>query len=139
MPAGTDYFPVTERYNLCIYSYTSNTMEMIMKKMFSFFFGITLSILLSACGSDSGSSNAGSGTTANSVTIDTTSTIDSSVYAVSVASSASTYNSEDIVANTTFAATVTINFDDFSVQTDSDSPQDFSASAVTPLTGVTVT
>lgn len=109
-----------------------------MKRFFQLSGTILLMLVIMGCGSDPGG---GSDPADDSSEITISSTIDTSAYKTSVASTAadSGYDTADLVANTAFSSTVTINFTALTVQTDSGTAQDFSTTSVTALTGVTVT
>ena len=95
-----------------------------------------LLLFIASCaggGTDSSLSSGSSGDSSGS-----TATIDTTPYAVSVAASASSYNSEDIVGNVTFDYTITINFTNMTAQYGSNDALSIDSSGVTPVTGVTV-
>lgn len=98
---------------------------------------------LSGCGSDSGSGTITTDTTDTTGTETETETgtgiYDVSTYAVSVADKASSYSSADLVANTTFANEVTIDFTANTAQLASGTAQTITTGGVTLLTSGSTT
>lgn len=89
-------------------------------------------ILLSSCGNDKSNNNSSTADDSG-----TPSSIDSSGYSTPVTDSG-TYNSADLVDNTIFSSTVTVNFSDNTVQGDSGSAIAITADGVSPVSNVTV-
>ncbi len=98
-------------------------------------------LLLWGCGGHSGSTTSSSagttsgstGTTGGSTGTTTPREIDSTPYAVSVASSASSYDAADVVANTAFGDTITIDFTANTARVSSDAAQAITSGGVTLL------
>jgi hypothetical protein len=103
---------------------------------------VVMTIVGGCRGSGSGSSDTGSDT--SDVSSDTsgasgtTSSIDISGYAYSVADTQTTYDDSDIVDNTSFDYTMTIDFTAYTAKLSSGPALDITAEGATPLTGVTI-
>ena len=91
-------------------------------------------LLFYGCGSQSGSTTGGSTTDTGSTTGTTTpSEIDRTAYAVSVADSAGSYDSADVVSNVAFGQTVSIDLSAGTAQSTSDAAQTITTDGVTLL------
>ncbi|HPI94326.1 MAG TPA: carbohydrate-binding domain-containing protein [Deltaproteobacteria bacterium] len=117
---------------------------MKIRQVLCILFAIMLLLSVGACGSSSsGSSDSSSDDTDTSGDDSTYTPIDVSLYAVSVAESADTYDADDLVDNTTFDYTISIDFTENTARLSTGSAQTITTEGITVLTvddtSVTVT
>ena len=90
-------------------------------------------LVIAGCGGSS-SNTTSTGTTTTTTQATTTGDMNIASYAVSVAASASSYNAEDVISNTSFDTVVTINFTANTAQLASGAAQAITTDGVTLLT-----
>lgn len=117
------------------------------KRLLCIFFAIMIFATLEGCGNStndesntSSSSSDSSSDSSDSSDESTSASIDVSAYAVSVAETADSYDSEDLVENTTFGYTIYLDFSENTVQLESETAQTITTDGVTLLSdsGTTV-
>lgn len=107
-----------------------------MKKNLERFIVISLMLLFASCG---GGGDTSTSTVSSNDSSGSAAAIDTAPFAVSVASTASSYNAEDIVENVNFDYAVNINFTNMTVQYGSNDAIGITSSGAEPISGLTVT